>query len=297
MRTRTHLLAVILSLAAPLICAQPNPPQPTFEAVSIKPCQDPRVRQLPGDTYPPRGTSTPGHLRTGCFPLLDDNGMGLIRAYALDPFTPIQGGPSWIHSAFYQIDAVADGDPSVKTMMGPMMQALLEDHFHLKIHRQTGEGPVYFLSVARGGPKLHPFTEGSCKPWSESAPPTPPAGQQYCLSLIGAGSHPSILDQGVTLDDFSRQLLAVLSRPVLNKTNLPGRFDIHLDFSREGSKLAGIPLAPPAPSADGNSAASDPSTLPSIFTAVQEQLGLKLEPGKGPVEVLVIDHIERPTTN
>jgi uncharacterized protein (TIGR03435 family) len=88
-----------------------------------------------------------------------------------DTFTPIDGGPSWIDSAFYEIDAVAEGNPSVKMMMGPMMQVLLEDSFKLKIHRQAGEGPVYFLSVARGGPKLHWFAEGSCTPYSSATAP------------------------------------------------------------------------------------------------------------------------------
>ncbi len=73
--------------------------------------------------------------------------MGLIRgAYASNPFTPINGGPSWIHSASYEINARAEGSPSVRTMKGPMMQVLLEEHFHLKIHHQTTEGPVYFLT-------------------------------------------------------------------------------------------------------------------------------------------------------
>src|ERR1700744_3449588 len=95
-----------------------------FEVVSIRPCQDPRQHQVagPGGMYPPRGNSSPGRLHTGCFPLLDEHGMGLIRAYADDAFTPINGGPSWIHSGFYDINATAEGNPSVDTMMGPMMQ-------------------------------------------------------------------------------------------------------------------------------------------------------------------------------
>jgi len=225
--------------------------------------------------------------------LLDDNGMGLIRAAYADTFTPINGGPSWIRSAFFEIDAVADGNPSVKTMMGPMMQPLLEDRFHLKIHHQTGEGPVYFLVVARGGAKLHSFVEGSCTPYSTSPPAALQTGQEYCNSLIGAGSPASVKDQGVTLDEFSKQLLGVLDRPVINKTGITGRFDIHIDFSREGTRLPGVALRP----SDGNSPASDPAGPPSIFTAIEEQLGLKLESGKGPMEVFVIDHIERPSEN
>jgi len=218
--------------------------------------------------------------------------MGLIRGAYADAFTPINGGPSWIHSAFYEINAKAEGNPSVRMMRGPMMQVLLEDRFQLKIHHQTTEGPVYFLSVARGGPKLHSFTEGSCTPYYSSDPPPPlQPGQEYCRSNIRGLSPASVEVQGGTLDEFSKLLRPVLDRPVINKTGITGRFDIRVEFSREGTKMAGMPLmrdGVPAP-------ASDPTDAPSIFTALQEQLGLRLESGKGPVEMLVIDHIERPT--
>jgi uncharacterized protein (TIGR03435 family) len=282
-------------LSGPRMLAQSSAPvTPKFEVVSIRPCQDPRQRQVPGDTYPPRGNSSPGRLRTGCYPLLDDHGMGLIRSAYADTFTPIDGGPSWIRSAFYDINAIAEGDPSVKKMMGPMMQVLLEDYFKLKIHRKTGEGPVYFLSVARGGAKLHPFAEGSCTPYSTSPPTALPPDQKYCDNLLSSLSPASVEDQGVTLDDFSKQLLAVLDRPVINKTEIAGRFDIHVEFSREGTKVAAMPLMQ---TIDGPSPTADPTGPPAIFTALQEQLGLKLGSGKGPIEVLVIDHVERPSSN
>ena len=177
--------------------------------------------------------------------------------------------------------------------MGPMMQALLEDRFQLKVHHQTSEGPVYILSVARGGPKLHSFTEGSCTPYTSPPPPLQP-GQKYCMSLIRGGSPASVEAQGATIDDLCKQLLAVLDRPVINKTQITGRFDIHVDFSREGTKLAGGPLML---SIGGSSLAADPTESPSLFTALQEQLGLKLESGKGSIEGIVIDHIEKPSEN
>jgi uncharacterized protein (TIGR03435 family) len=292
-------MAIRLAVAAPLSFGQASAAAPgtrdatarlpAFEVVSIKPCQDPRERQVPGDTYPPRGNSSPGRLRTGCYPLLDDHGMGLIRAAYADTFTPINGGPSWVHSAFYEIDATAEGNPSVKMMMGPMMQVLLEDRFQLKIHRQAGEGPVYFLTVAHGGPKLHPFTEGSCTPYSTFPPPPLQPGKEYCERMI-SGISPSVVAQGATLDEFSKTLRVVLDRPVIDKTGITGRFDIHVEFSREGTELETIRPKDPSP-------ASDPTGPPSIFTALQEQLGLKLEPGKGPIDVMVIDHVERPSAN
>jgi uncharacterized protein (TIGR03435 family) len=174
-------------------------------------------------------------------------------------------------------------------MNGPMMRRLLEEYFHLKIHQQTAEGPVFSLTVARGGPKLRSFVAGSCTP-DDAAPQDPlPPGQSYCKNSM---SPASIEAQGTTLDDFSRMLFAILGRPVFNKTGIAGRFDLRIEFSREGTRFS--PLRPTQP-ADGSSPASDPTG--SIFAALQEELGLKLEQAKGPVETFVIDHIERPAGN
>ena len=197
-----------------------------------------------------------------------------------------------MHSAAYEINARAEGSPSVRTMNGPMMRGLLEEYFHLKIHQQTAEGPVFFLTVARGGPKLHSFVAGSCTPLDTSPSNPLPPGQSYCKEMMSGSSPASIEAQGTTLDDFSRMLFAVLGRPVFNKTGIAGQFDIRIEFSREGTKFSPLRTEP----ADGLApAASDPTD--SIFTAVQGQLGLKLEPAKGPVETFVIDHIERPAGN
>jgi uncharacterized protein (TIGR03435 family) len=212
--------------------------------------------------------------------------IGNAYSRDLDDYSPLTGGPAWTNSAFYEINATAEGNPGVKTMNGPMLQALLEDRFQLKVHRETREGPIYFLNVARGGPKLHSFTEGSCKPW-----PTPPPLQltkEYCSRMI-YGIKPAVEAQGVTLDEFSRLLRLVVGRPVIDKTGIAGRFDFKVEFSREGTELAGIQAKDPAP--------SDPGSPPSIFTALQDVLGLKLNSGRGPVETLVIDHIERPSEN
>ncbi|HTX36870.1 MAG TPA: M56 family metallopeptidase, partial [Bryobacteraceae bacterium] len=288
----TALAAPVLIgvLNAPSIRAQSAPAAtPKWEVVSIKPCVL-RTNTLPD--MAPRGNSTPGNLRTGCFPLSNANGRGFIRgAYASDPFTPISGGPSWIHSASYEIDAKAEGNPSVRTMTGPMMRVLLEEYFHLKIHHQIVQGPVFFLRVARRGPKLHSFAEGSCTPADTASGELPP-GQKYCKSMMSAGIPAAIEAEGATLDDFSRMLIPFLGRPVINKTGIAGRFNMRIEFSREGTTL---PTRRPMEPADGGSPASEPTD--SIFTALQEELGLKLEQGKGPVEAFVIDHIEKPAGN
>jgi uncharacterized protein (TIGR03435 family) len=278
---------VIGVLTAPLIQAQ-NAPANTqkFEVASIRACPDPSQQPPPrggGGPHIPGSNSSPGRLATDCLPLL----QLIANTYETDAdgFLPLTGGPSWTRSAFYAISATAEGNPSVKMMRGPMLQALLEDRFQLRIHRETREGPVYFLNVARGGPKLHSFTEGSCKPWP--TPPPPQLTKEYCTRMI-YGMKPAVEAQGATLDEFSKMLRAVAARPVIDKTGITGRFDIRVEFSREGTNL--IPLNGPPP-------ATDPGGAPSIFTALQEQLGLKLDSGRGSVETLVIDHVEKPSEN
>jgi bla regulator protein blaR1 len=272
---------VIGVLNAPTIRAQ-SEPRPKFEVASIRPCKDPS--QEPPTGHRPGSNSSPGRLATDCVELLNLMGNA-YNAFAdghlnlnAEP-APMNGGPPWLHSAFYEINARAEGNPSVEMMFGPMMQELLEDRFQLKMHRQKIEGPVYFLTIARGGQKLHPFTEGSCTPYSTFPPPPLQPGQKYCERIIG-GIPPAVEAQGATLDEFSKTLRMLVDRPVIDKTGITGRFDIRVEFSREGTEPA-----------------SDPTGPPSIFTALQEQLGLRLESGKGPVDTLVIDHIQRPSEN
>jgi uncharacterized protein (TIGR03435 family) len=258
--------------------------------VSIKPCE---FRQEVSSDMAPEGNSTPGNLRTGCFPLHDANGRGLIRgAYAPNPFSPIRGGPSWIRSAAYEIHAKAEGEPSVRTMTGPMMRALLEEYFRLKVHKQMAKGPVFHLKVARGGSKLRPFVEGSCTPQDRNASSPLPPGQRYCENNMSGASPASIQTEGATLDDFSGMLTAILGRPVINKTGMNGRFDMRIEFSRDGTTLARRRSVESADEPDLASESAD-----SIFSVLQEKLGLKLESAKGQVETLVIDHVERPAGN
>jgi len=280
---------VIGVLTAPWIQAQNAPANtPKFEVASIRACAEPLNVSASGVG------SSPGRLATQCNELLNLIGNaynsfadGRRNPHAGD--APINGGPSWAHSASYDINATAEGNPGVPMMLGPMMQRLLEDRFQLKLHRQTSEGPVFFLTVARGGPKLQPFTEGSCTPWSVPPPPLQP-GTKYCGNMIN-GLSPSVEALGTTLDEFSKTLRVVLDRPVIDKTGITGRFDIHVGFSREGTALDGFrPL-------NGPPLAADPRGPTSIFTALQDQVGLRLESGRGPVDTLVIDHIERPTEN
>jgi uncharacterized protein (TIGR03435 family) len=203
---------------------------------------------------------------------------------------PIEGGPNWIRSERFEIDARSDGHPSILMMQGPMLQTILEDRFKLKIHRETRQGPVYELALGKGSPKLKPLQDGGCIPVVVGRPlPLLADGQHRCRNMVS----PSSVDfEGGTLSMFASSLGMVLDRPVIDRTGITSYFEIHLVFSPDDS------AAPRPVTADpGASAAVTSPDAPSIFQAIQEQLGLRLVPAKGPVDVLVIDHIERPSEN
>jgi bla regulator protein blaR1 len=286
--------AIVGIMNAPARSQSMGAPAPKFEVASIKQCKEETGRRQGGEE------SSPGRLSIGCLVLAGEDNTGLIqRAYVryagghTNPMgiLAIKGGPEWIRSEMYEINARAEGHPSIAMMEGPMLQGLLEDRFKLKIHRETREGPVYELTLAKGGAKLKPFQEGSCvqMPWTFPLPELP-AGQRYCKAII-LMRPPGVNAEGSTPGEFSKLLNLFLDRPVIDKTGIAGRFDIQLKFSPNESTPG---LHGPEP--EGPGAASDP-TGPTIFTAIQEQLGLKLTPAKGPIEFLMIDHVERPSEN
>jgi uncharacterized protein (TIGR03435 family) len=204
---------------------------------------------------------------------------------------PISGGPAWANSDLYEINAKAEGAPSDEMMRGPMMQALLEDRFQLRIHRETGMIPVYALVVAKQGLKLRPFREGSCIPVDRTKfpPAPPPADDKNCHARGRRDGGTEIIDaQAMSISEFSKIFLGgALDRPVLDQTGVAGMFDFHLEY--------GVDQTTDRLRSDG-AGAGDPGG-PSIFTAVQEQLGLKLVPDRGPHEYLVIDNAERLSEN
>ena len=212
---------------------------------------------------------------------------GHLNSYGV---IPIGGGPDWIHSERFEIDAKSDGQPSIQMMQGPMMQAILEDRFQLKIHRETRQGPVYELVSGKGSPKLKPLQDGSCTPaFVGRTLPALSSGQHYCRNMV---SPRSVEFEGGTLSMFAGLLNLILDRPVIDKTGIMNYFEIHLRFSPDDLAAPRPATADPGAPADG--AAPD---APGIFQAIQEQLSLKLVPAKGPVDMLVIDHIERPSEN
>jgi uncharacterized protein (TIGR03435 family) len=215
-------------------------------------------------------------------------------AYKVQGFE-VSGGPGWIGSDRYDVTAKAADSNIGAEQYRLMLQALLADRFKLAAHRETKEMPVYAVLAAKNGPNLPESKPGSCATFGPNSAPPPP-GQSPLPACGGFFTGPSSLDgRKMTMAQFLDALSIVLGRRVVDKTGFAGTFDIHLEFSPEGTALdrrgpgdVGLPV----------NAGNPDTSRPSIFTAVQEQLGLKLESQKAPAEVLVIDRVERvPTEN
>jgi len=168
-------LAIAPGSAQPLV-------KPEFDVASIKPCW----ADLPPDARS-GGNSSPELLAIDCQTVRSLIGTAYV-AFAtgvrVTPLkVPIEGGPAWIGSERYEIKARAEGVKNQAMMYGPLLQALLEDRFQLRIHRETREAPVYALIVLKKGAKLRPFKEESCNPYDITASfPPPPATENPCLT-------------------------------------------------------------------------------------------------------------------
>ncbi|HLK62816.1 MAG TPA: M56 family metallopeptidase [Bryobacteraceae bacterium] len=288
---------VIGMLHAPLLRAQ-GKPIPKFEVTSVKPCRDPNSGGRNGGRNG-SGAASAGRVDLPCRTVKDlISSAYLLYANGqnnpLSPMVvPIEGGPAWINSERYQVSATSASAVSPALLRGPMMQALLEDRFQLKIHREFREGPAYALTIAKGGTKLHPTQNGSCVDIMTTHPSALEPGQKICGSSRSKRSGPNLTWEvpGMTLDDYCKLLSFGLGRPVINQTDLQGLFDYKLMFAADES-LPGL-LNRPA----RDDTASDEPPGPTIFTALVQQLGLKLDPTRGSKEFLVIDRIEKPAEN
>jgi uncharacterized protein (TIGR03435 family) len=305
------MLTVIASvIALGLAQSQTEMPTPKFDVVSIRPCRA-------GDVGPGRGegggvrSSPSGLLLINCetlASLIPQAYLNGAERAALNPRfvrilqRPLKGGPSWIHSDLYSIEAKAEGAPSDQMMRGPMLQALLEDRFKLKVHRQTLEISVYALVLDGAGPgKLNVAREGSCIPVDRDHPfPRPAPGQlppDVCgrVSVTNAGYD----TYGQTMQGLCLDFSVRLGEEVIDKTGIKGMFDIHLDVPRSslirGLSADGTPAALSDPGVFA--AAPDPDEIFSIIAGAVQRLGLKLERTRGPDEFLVIDHVEKPSGN
>jgi uncharacterized protein (TIGR03435 family) len=240
----------------------PADANPVFEVATIKPSKP----GTPGKGFGVRGR----HFSTKNTSVSDI----ITFAYGVHA-RQITGGPAWLETDKYDLDAQPDGEgqPNDKQWK-TMVQKLLADRYKLTFHREKKELSVYAIVVGKTGPKLTK---------SEGDPNGLPALFFRRLGMLPA--------RNATIADFAGLMqAAVLDRPVVDQTGLPGRYDFTLTWTPDEFQFGGQVANTPAP--PGNAEAP-----PDLFTAMQQQLGLKFESTKAPAEVLAIDHVEKPSEN
>jgi len=309
--------AFVLSLVLGIVAAQ-EPPAPLDYVASVK-------RNTTGGGLI---RVLPGNISVTGMPA----GMLIRLAYGLQDFQVV-GGPGWLYSDRFDIEAKIEGPlpPGGPTLVQTLFRQLLEDRFKLKTHKDTRELPVFALVLARNdgrlGPNLTrssdecvammtsrgrgrpgqgpdgrggppPDRRGGPPPDGRAGPPPDGRGGPASLNFDGPiqcggrmGGIGRIRAGGNTIEQFASMLSERAQRVVIDKTGLTGYYDIALNFTPSPDQMPQGPLppgaAPPPIDPDG----------PSLFTAIQEQLGLKLQDQRGPVEIVVIDSIDQPTEN
>jgi uncharacterized protein (TIGR03435 family) len=293
-----HWLASLIAVAA--VAAQttqsPDTGAPTFEVASVKP----NKTGAPGGSF----VMPPGRFTATNMPLK----VLITNAYQLS-FFQVVGGPDWVSTDRFDVAAKApDGAPPDRTRA--MIRTLLKERFKLVVHMETRDTPIYALVKARPdsqlGPRLKPSTM-DCGPMrAERAaataaaaratggrvaiPPPPAANEPVVCGMRVSGRGDSTLTYragNITMAALANALRTYAGREVVDRTGLSGEFDFDLQF------------APPPPTgpADGGVPTAPLDDAASVFTALQEQLGLKLESTRGPVELMIIDSAERPNEN
>ena len=272
MRQKNALLFLtVVAVSCMSTAAQPPAQKPTFDVASVKPstARDNLGRIL----RPPGGRLTANNVT---LKLLIQN------AYRVKDFQII-GGPNWIGLDRWNIEAKAEegtipvqtgpSNPDTPDALSIRLQALLEDRFRLQLHRETRELPTYRLAVAKGGPRMT-----AVPPPAPRAPGQTPLNGQPLPGGIGVGVN-GMVGSAITMAQFTAALSGLLDRLIVDTTGFNEHFDMRLYFAPESAP--GNSVGPGGLSATPGAVAVDPQA-PSIFTAIQEQLGLKLESSKGP---------------
>ena len=263
-----------------------------FEVASIKPCQE--------SDSPGGGEPSPGRLNLVCVTTANLIRLAYIVYPAGEANTPISPGafqmpislgPRWLDSDRYRIDAKLSGPTNVEMMKGPMMQALLEERFKLKLHREARQVNGFELTLAKGGTRLHLAKAGACIVFDRNSPmpDRPPEEHRpvLCGSLWSNASGGFDIP-GVTMADLCRQLSSFIDRDIVDNTGLKDVYDVHLELAPADlgyPDAAPDPLSPFTPGDGG-----------AISLAIQK-LGLRMRTVKGSAQFIVIDHIERPSEN
>jgi uncharacterized protein (TIGR03435 family) len=324
-----NIRAALVFFTACAAAAQTTPATPSFEVATVKPAAPPSTTMAMGGmkiamrmgTRGGPGTSDPGQITY--------SGMSmkslLVAAYGVKTYQV--SGPSWMDSE--RFDIVAKVPPgATKDDVKLMLQNLLAERFKLTLHREKKELPMYALMVAKNGPKLKESPPDDPDAKDATAPLDPaaaaaaaeqkakqrmedlkrtverggdmsklPPGRGMSMMVMNGRAHMNAPKQ--TMEQFAEWLSGQLDRPVVDQTALSKKYDVSLDYAPEsigGRGPMGGMIAPP-PGGDGAEKAElDAQAAPTLFAALQEQLGLKLEQKKGTVELLVVDRLEKTAT-
>jgi uncharacterized protein (TIGR03435 family) len=285
------VLAPGWTLAAPVAQTQSNATRPAgvesprFDAASVKPSFSDSVMNV--KPFPNRLTA--------------DATLQILMQYAYGvQLFQLLGGPRWLTSARYEIDATADA-PVARDRLFVMLQALLEDRFQLRTHREMRDLPAFAVIAAPGGLKLPTPRDGGCadsaaeagEEWAGGRLATPgelqPANGRCGSARVGLdprAARMQVTGGRIAMPEFTRLLSLLVGRVVLDQTNYNDLFDVELNFVPDAS----TPALPPPPPDSGISGAS-------IATALQQQLGLRLEPTRTEVELIVVDRASPPAAN
>jgi uncharacterized protein (TIGR03435 family) len=291
---RRRLLIAALGLLPAVLSAQA--PSPAFDVVSIKPN---RTNQgIPLVVFQPGGRVIAGNV---------DVRQVILVAYGLENIQLVNA-PDWTATERFAIEARTADETSTDSIR-MMLRTMLAERFGMAAHPERREVPLFALTMARSdkrpGPGLRP-SGPECAPIKPPAgvpmpppPPPPPAGnagakiriilprdeplRRRCGAMLTPGWFSA---RSITMQELTSPLTQLMRRPVVDETGLTGEFDLDVFFQPEG--LGGVLVGPPPQSV---------SDAPALTTALQDELGLRLEPRRGPVDVLVVDRIERPTEN
>jgi uncharacterized protein (TIGR03435 family) len=290
MRRAIVLAGLVCLLRSNTLAQAPPVESVSFEAASVKPNtsgeNNTSVRRLPGGRF--TATNVPVAF--------------LVQmAYQLQPFQ-MQGVPAWLRSDRFDVVAKLEGDPPPLTagsaepdQMMLALRALLADRFKLSVHWETRDLPIYALVLARADGKLGPNVRPAAVDCTAAAAASAAAAKEgrtfnpNTPDRVSCGfrnSNGRIMFGGYPMSFFATGIANEVARPVVDRTGLSGNWDFELTYTRDRVRQPDITATAPA--------AAEPGDGASLFTALQEQLGLKLDSTKGPVRVLVIDRIEHP---
>lgn len=286
------VFSTLFLLAAGLATAQ----KPSFDVASVKPAAPQEMGRI--------------MMRVGGDPgMVDYKSVSLrlllTRAFGVKDYQIV--GPDWMSTAMFDVQARLPPETSEENRR-LMFQTLLEERFGLKFHKETKDAPIYSLVVAKNGPKLTPAKEAppNALKLPDSPGYVPPPNQRPAGPPSAANMRPGMMmmrvengrfhlvTNAMNMSGICDMLSRQVGRPVIDDTGLTGYYDFDIEFKPEPGAMRG--LLPPKGGDEGPAGggpAPESVEAPSIFTAVQDQLGLKLEPKRGPIETIVVDHIEK----